>query len=134
MKKIFFAIIVLMFVSCNKEKQPDPVRPPRTNPEARNQEGTKLLGISSISNNQLSWSTIYYNGSSNRILKTIDSTMDLINTDINAAAAGITVYNYDGSGKISSIFNDSGTGVKPYATFNYTATGQIAQEILDGAG
>jgi hypothetical protein len=135
MKKIFFAFTIVMFVSCSKEKQPDPVRPPRTNPEVRNQEGTKLLGVSSIANNQLSWSTIYYDGSSNRIIKTIDSSMDINNTDINPSANNITIYNYDVTGKISSMtLNGSGIGVKPYARFNYTATGQIAEEIIEGAG
>ena len=52
--------------------------------------------------------------------------MDINNTDINPSANNITIYNYDVTGKISSMtLNGSGIGVKPYARFNYTVTGQI---------
>ncbi len=114
----FFTVII---ISCSKK---DSCPAERSNPEGRNQEGTKLLGVSRVWNDQVQWSTIYYVPNSNRIAKMIDSAMVLSNPGEAAFEETVVIYDYDANGKLTDLHTGN-----TLTHFVYDVNGRIIQQI-----
>ena len=138
MKKYSFIAVLSLaaFISsCSKSNDNLTTTPTtqRTNPEARKQEGTKLLGQSTNENGQIHWTTIFYIDNSSLISKVIDSSMDVVDLNALPVEEDVSSFTYNNAGKVDHVIATSSTYTTTY-TFLYNTAGNVVKITGSSAG